>query len=98
MAITTSRVTVGTSATKVAENTVVSSVATDDYSILSFAIEPEADPEPTLYWGPAGVTTATGCIIKPKRWPFCFDLEPGESLYMIAAAGSHVVHVGRGGR
>lgn len=100
MAVSASRVSVGTTATLLAENDaeVTPGSSGDDWAARSFALLPQAATG-VVALGPAGVTTATGVRWDVALRPdFSIDLEPGEALYGIVASGTLDVDVLGAGR
>lgn len=88
MAIKTTAVTVGTSATRI--DTVVEGA---DHNTLS-SVLPYNNGSQTVYIGGADVTTTNGAPIPAGTWgPAFSDVDTGEGIYGIVAATTAEVRV-----
>lgn len=97
MAVIASRVTVGTSATKIAENTSSSGGGEGDYRNRLFLLKNVTASE-DIFVGGDGVTTGAGFLWAVVDGGLEIELEPGESLYGIVATTGQTVHVLEQGR
>lgn len=86
MAVTSAQVTVGTSATA------LSAAETDSRSGEQLRLL-NSDATNAVFIGPAGVTTATGYKLLAGATIGAIELDAGETLYGVVAAGTVVVHV-----
>lgn len=91
MAISASRTTVTSTATLLATNA-SSTTVVGDYTALSFVLKNLTGTASIFLGGGAAVTTGNGFEWAPGDGPISIDLEPGESLYAIVAAGTQTVH------
>lgn len=96
MAITAARVSVTSTATKIAENTASGGGA--DTATLSFVVKNVTATVTVYLAGANTVTTANGFQWDALDGPLAVDLEPGEALWGIVATTTQVMHVLGGGR
>lgn len=99
MAIQTFRRTVTTAATLLYSHPATSSSSEGDYPNKRVALINQAVTQTVVVLGTSAVTAATGA-----RWTveagrtFSLEIEPGESIYGIVAAGTQDIDVIAGGR
>lgn len=98
MSITTSRVSVGTSATLLYAHP-QSAADAGDYNSKNVALLNVSAAPTTVVLGPSGVTAANGArwIVEAGR-TLSVAIEPGEALYGIVASGTQDVDVLVNGR
>ena len=99
MAVAASRVTVGVSAAVLVENTANASVS--DGATRSYLLIPQVDVGTVVLGPPVGgvaLTVANGARWNLASGSFSIDLEPGEQLTAIVAAGTVAVDVMSAGR
>jgi hypothetical protein len=101
MAVSSSQVSVGTSATLVASGEIRDSIyppghPTEENRTVSVRIKRPAGTTDVYIGGP-GVTTASGYLWGGSEAPLDLILEPGEVLYAVVATGTQAVHVLRVG-
>lgn len=95
MAVIATRVDVGTSAVALA--TVPASSDIGDWPLRRFVLK-NLTSTTSVWVGGSGTTTGNGFEWTPSDGPLEVQLEPGESLYAIVAAGTQTIHVLQSGR